>query len=104
MLHNYKKAADYKVKEWIEKSIPDLTPYQKKKMYDNEVIRFAPFDFMERRKRITNIWIRLSVIFMPWVWLVLFIGLFFNFIIKGSWGYKYKSIEWFDTWRTNVGL
>ena len=104
MLHNYKKAPDYKVREWIEKSIPDLTPYQKRKMLEDEVIRFAPFEFMERRKRASSFWLRLTVIFMPWVWLVLFLWLPFNFVIKGSWGYKYNTMKWFDTWRNNVGL
>ena len=103
-LHNYKKASDYKVQEWIEKSIREMTPYQKQKLRDDEIVRFSEFEFMEKRKTVKSFWTRLTVLLMPFVWIVLFIGLPLNFLIKGSWGYNHKHIKWFDKWRSNVGL
>lgn len=103
-LHNYKKASDRDVQEWLEKSIVEITAYQKEKLRDNETVRFAPFEFMEKRKKVNNFWLRLTIIFMPFVWIVLFIGLPFNFLISGRWGYEYECIKWFDKWRCALGL
>lgn len=97
-LHNYKKVPDYKVQEWIEKSIVEITPYQKQKLRDNETVRFSPFEFIERRKKVENIWIRLSVIFLPIVWLSLVISMPFVYFFTGRWGYRYDSVKWFDKW------
>lgn len=104
MLHNYEKASDYEVREWIEKAIVEMTPYQKQKLRDSETVRFAPFQFMKRRKKVNSIWLRLTIIAMPFVWIFLFVGLPFNFFVTGRWGYKYETIKWFDRWKCNVGL
>ena len=42
-LLNLKRVDDFKVRNWIEKSIPELTAYQKEKIRENEIVRFAPF-------------------------------------------------------------
>jgi hypothetical protein len=102
--HNYKKASDYRVQEWLEKSIRELTAYQKEKIRDDEIVRLSPFEFYERRETVKNIFIRLSIIVMPLVWILIFISLPFNFIITGNWGYSYDKIEWFDAWKNAVGL
>jgi hypothetical protein len=101
-LINLKRVSDYKVQEWLEKKIPELTPYQKQKIYDYEIVRFAPFYFMERRKKTNNIFMRLSIIFMLPVFLLLIVGLPFNFFITGSWGYK--KLKWFSKWTSSCGL
>jgi len=101
-LINLKRVSDYKVQEWLEKKIPELTPYQKQKIYDYEIVRFAPFYFMERRKKTNNIFMRLSIIFMLPVFLLLIVGLPFNFFITGSW--RYKKLKWFSKWTSSCGL
>ena len=101
--HNYEKTHDYKVREWIESSI-ELTPYQKQKLRNDETIRFAPFEFYQRRKQVKSFWLRLSVLLMPFVFLLILISLPFNFLLTGSWGYKYEKIKWFDLWRNSAGL
>lgn len=103
-IHNYKKASNYKVIEWLENSIKELTPYQKQKIRDDEIVRFAPFEFYERRKPVKSVWLRLTIIVMPIVWLLIFVSLPFNFLITGNWGYKYEKVKWFDVWRNSVGL
>ena len=104
MLHNCKKVSDYKVQEWIEKSIVEMTPYQKERLRNDEIIRFAPFEFYQRRKQVKSFWVRLSCILMPIVWLLLFISLPFCYLVTGRWGYRYEAIKWFDAWRNAVGL
>jgi hypothetical protein len=101
-LINLKKVSDYKVNEWLEKTIPELTPYQKQKIYNNEIVRFAPFYFYERRKKVNNILLRFSIIFILPVLLVLIISLPFNFFITGDWGYS--NIDWYSKWLNNCGL
>jgi len=96
------KVSDYRVQEWIEKSIPELTAYQKQKIRENEIIRFAPFYFMERRKKTNNILLRFTIIFMLPIFLLLIIGLPINFFITGSWGYK--KIKWYSKWVNSCGL
>lgn len=102
--HNYKKASDYDVLAWLERSIVEMTPYQKQKLRDNETIRFAPFEFYKRRKQVKSFWLRLTIILMPIVWVILFISLPFNFLFTGSWGYKYERVKWFDKWRNSIGV
>lgn len=103
-LINLERANDYKVEEWLEKSIPELTPYQKQHIRDHEIIRFAPFYFMKKRKKHKNILLRLTVIFVPPVFILLAVGLPFNFILTGIWGYSYKSVEWYGKWLAAIGL
>lgn len=101
-LHNLQKVPDYKVKKWIEESIRELTPYQIQKMFDDEIVRFSPFEFYEERKVVSNFWIRLTIVLIPFVWLILFIGLPFKFIATGQWGYSKKMINWYDKWVSKV--
>lgn len=101
-LFNLEKAYSYEVNEWLEENIPDLTKYQKQRIREDEIIRFAPFEFYKKGKKIDNIWIRLSIIFVPIVWLILVLGLPFNFILTGSWGYE--EIKWVSTWLRSCGF
>lgn len=103
-LINLKKVEDYRVQDWLESHIKDLTPYQKEWIRNEEIVRFAPFEFMERRKKINNVFLRLSIVFMLPVLLVLIIGLPFNFFATGSWGYDYEKIKWYSKWVSACGL
>jgi hypothetical protein len=103
-LINLQKVSDYRVQEWLEKNIKELTPYQKQRIHDDKIIRFAPFYFMERRKKTNNILLRFSIIFMLPVFLLLIIGLPFNFFITGSWGYSDGKMRWYSKWIASCGL
>lgn len=102
--HNYRRAPDSKVSDWLFKSIKNLTPAQKQKILEGEIIRLAPFEFYEKRPKIQNFFVRLSILVYPIVWVLIVISLIFNFFITGRWGYKYEKIKWFDNWRHNLGL
>lgn len=105
-LHNLKKASDYEVKEWIFKSIPNLTQHQKTTISDdyNCMIRRAPFEFYKKKKKVNNFFIRLTIVPFVFVYLLLLLGLPFNFILTGMWGYSSKTINWFDKWRHYIGF
>lgn len=103
-LHNYKKAPEHEVRKWLEESIPEITPYQKSEIYNREIIRFSPFEFMKRRERVSNIFFRLSILIMPIVWTLVVTSLPLKFLFSGTWGYSEKYIGWYDQWKMNVGL
>ena len=102
--HRYKKTSDYKVSDWLEKSIPELTPYQKQKIRDYEIVRFAPFEFFEKREKINSFWFRLTIIFIPIPFIIFFIALPFSFLFTGYWGYKSKVTNWYVKWCNNLGF
>lgn len=103
-LHDLEKAHDFDVKEWLYSSIPNLTNEQKWKIINDEVIRFAPFYFMKKRKKTKNVWLRFSIIFIIPVLIIFFIGLPFNYFICGRWGYDEKIGRWFRKWISDCGF
>lgn len=103
-LHNLKKAPNYKVEKWLKDSIPNLTPYQQDVIYQNEIVRFAPFEFYEERPKVKSIWWRLTIVLVPLAYISLAVGLPFAFIITGRWGYDDRYMEWLRTWFNKIGL
>lgn len=101
---NYKTASDWDVEKWLKESPLNLTPYQVETMRASEMVRFAPFEFIKRRKRQTNLLIRLSLVLYPFVWIILFLGLPFTYLINGKWGYSEKVFGWYSQWTVNLGL
>jgi len=101
---NLKRASTSEVQSWLFSSIRDLTPYQKEWIRNEEIIRFSPFYFMKEKKKVNNIFLRLTIIFIPFVFLFLTIGLIFNFFITGVWGFSDKKIAWYSEWISSCGL
>ena len=102
-LFDLEKVWDVDVERWLEKSIPELTSYQKERIRNDEIVRFAPFYFMRRTKKVNNILTRFSVIFLLPVFILLIIGIPFNFFITGKWGYSEK-MRWYGKWVHSCGL
>lgn len=100
---NIKKASTYEVESWLKKSIVELTPYQKNKMQEDEIVRFSPFEFYKEKEVTSNIWIRLSVIFLPILWGLLFVFMPLTFIFTGRWGYG-KNFNWILNWMDKVKI
>jgi len=94
---NIEKVSDWDVEKWLTKEL-DLTPYQQSRMKDRESIRFAPFDFYKNKKRVENVWFRITILLFPFVWVLLFFGMPIYFIFTGAWGYKEKHIKWYRNW------
>lgn len=95
-LRNLEKAPDYKVERWLKEEF-NLDNYQTSKMYDNESVRFSPFEFYQERPYNSNIWLRLSIVFFPFVFLLLWLGLPLTYLIRGRWGYN-RNFDWILKW------
>lgn len=102
-LYDLQKVWDSDVVKWLEESIPELTAYQKERIRDKEIVRFAPFYFMKRTKKVNNMLTRFSVILLLPVLILLIIGLPINFFITGKWGYSGK-MRWYGKWVSACGL
>lgn len=102
-LHNYKKAPNNEVRDWLIESF-DMTYEQCRKFYHDDILDDAPFEFFKEREKTENFWIRLTVIAYPIVWILLFIGMPFNFIITGKWGYDGKLVKFLTKWLNSIGL
>ena len=81
-LTNLKESNHIDIKEYFIKNFPDITPYQREKLDD--FIFDMPYEIFEEKKKTINKWIRLSIIIFPIVWLIVFIGLPFNYILTGK--------------------
>lgn len=104
-LHHLEKASDYEVADWLKTELK-LTPYQIDSLSANESIRFSPYSFYKRPKKIAaSIWWRLTILVWPIYYLVLFLGLPLNMILTSSWGYGDKFYDNFHAkWQRKIGL
>lgn len=103
---NIKPAKDYEVENWLRESL-NLTEYQKSKLLQDEIVRWAPFEFYKERsnEKATPLW-RLTLFLFPIFWIILFIGLPIVFIIKGKWGYNdsFALIRFYHFWCRKLNL
>lgn len=104
-LHNFKKASNYEVENWLVKKL-NLTKEQEIDLRNYEFIRFSPFFFYKKKEKVNNFWFRITLIFFPIVWILLFITLPINFIISGRWGYDDKNviIKFIHNWMDKLRL
>jgi len=90
------EASGSDVREWILESIPDLTKYQKEVIQnaDCDIIRVSHLHFYidKSPQKVSFLW-RFTILIFPLVWLVLFIGLPFNMLFTGRWGYGKKLTD-----------
>jgi len=102
-LYDLEKVWDTEVVKWLENSIPELTVYQKERIRNDEIVRFAPFYFMKRKKKVNNILTRFSIILLVPVFILLILGLPIHFFITGKWGYS-ERMRWYGRWVHACGL
>src|ERR1035437_6937480 len=104
-LTNLEPARDYEVQEWLEKNL-NLTPYQKDKLRQEEIVRFAPFEFYKPRskEKVSFFW-RFTIIVFPIYLLLIFLFLPIKMIFTGKWGYGQKFYDNFHAkWTNKVNL
>ncbi len=102
-LHNLKQVQDYEVEKWIKEKF-NLNPAQISEMNYKETVSRSPFYFFKSKEKIKQPLLRLTIIFMPFVWLILFCCIPFIFLMKGQWGWKYNQLNWFLNWQQSLGI
>lgn len=103
-LVNMKQVSAHEFYEWLKNEI-ELTEVQKEYILENETFRWSPFYFSKKYKsKKVNPLLRLSIVLVPIVYILLIIGMFFNFLIFGRWEYEFKYIKWFPEWLDKIGL
>jgi hypothetical protein len=100
-----KKASDYEVNDWLVKKL-DLTPYQKSKLRDDEIVRFSPFTFMKNRQKekVSFLW-RTTILLIPFYILLVWTYNPIQFIFSGKWGISSKFLDSFHyPWMNKINL
>jgi len=88
------------IKSWLYKGL-ELTSYQYSRLDDI----YIPYYFYKQKEKIeTSFKWRSTIPMFGIIYLLLIIGLPFNFIFKGNWGYNEKFIKIFKTWAFKVGI
>ncbi|AMR34175.1 hypothetical protein A0256_23340 [Mucilaginibacter sp. PAMC 26640] len=103
MNSNLRKASHFEVQDWLIKEL-ELTPYQKSKLYDKEIVRFSPFDFFKYKRKTKSLLWRFTLPIYPVIWVLLVISSPIVYLITGRWGYETRYIQWFRNWAYNLGL
>ena len=99
----YEKVSEKEIREWLFDNIPELTKYQKEKI-EYEVVRNIPFRLSKKKRTHGNFLIRLSIVFVPIVYVVSLLCLPFVFIVKGRWGYDFGPDSWVIKWFHLCGI
>ena len=94
---NLKRANNYEFENWLVSNLPNISKSQKEAILYNEVLNYSGFYLFKRVKKVKSIWLRMSIVLIPFVWLILMILLPINFIITGSWGFG-KRLDFILNW------
>jgi hypothetical protein len=104
-LSQLEKASNYHVENWLQEKLA-LTPYQRSKMINDELIRFSPFEFYQRPKKekVSVLW-RLTLPLFPIYVLIIIIINPIKWMITGKWGYNQKFFDNFHAkWTRKLGI
>ena len=103
-LTNLEPAWDSEVESWLIEKL-EMTPYQKSKLIDSELVRKAPFKFYKRPKKDKiSVWWRLTLPLFPVYIVLLFLTLPIKFMFTGKWTYGQKFYDNFHAkWIRKLG-
>lgn len=102
---NLKQAFDLDVYKWLEEEL-QLTPYQKERLRNEELIRFSPYFFYEKedKKRISFLW-RITIVFYFPYFILLCIFAPLKWVCTGNRYYGRKFMDTFhNKWVRKIGL
>lgn len=105
-LSQLERANEWEVSKWLEENIVELTPYQKQKLSDHEVLRFSPFYFYKRseQRKVSILW-RFSIILYPIYIIAILLFNPIKWILTGKWGYSQKFFDNFHAkWNRKMGF
>ncbi len=99
------RASEWDLKKWLEEEL-QLTPYQKNKLADGDLIRMSPFYFCQRPKKekASLLW-RLSIIFFVVYYILAILFSPIKWIFTGKLGYGRNFIDNFHSkWVRKIGF
>ena len=87
-----KQTYNRKVERWLFDSLPELTAYQKQKIVDEEIVRFAPFYFYEdpENEKSSLLWRLTLPLFLVYLLILILIVLPILWVTTGKWGISQK--------------
>jgi hypothetical protein len=99
---NKEEVLSLEVRDWLMESIPNLTAYQKGKIRDEDFVRCSGFYFYKDREPVRSPLWRLTILLLPFVFLMLLLSIPFLFLFTGKWGWS--KLDWFYEWTFRLGL
>ncbi len=105
-LSRLEEASEYEFREWMEKSNLNLTPYQKEKLRDSEMLRHSPYYLYKKPKAesVSFLW-RFTLILFPIYLLIIIVLNPIKWIFTGKWGYGQTFLDKFHyKWVRKLGL
>ena len=104
-LSNLEPADHSEVEKWLKEKL-NLSVYDKERLRNEELVRFAPFEFYKRKKKVEgNILWRLTLLLVIPYMILLYLFLPIKMIITGEWGYGGKFMQKFHyPWMNKIGL
>lgn len=104
-LSRLRRASYIEVNQWLDKELK-LTPYQREKLRNDEIIRFSEYYIYKKGEKVGgNILWRLSIV--PFIIYIILITCFLPiyYIITGNWGYGRKFMDKFHApWVRKIGF
>lgn len=95
---NLTKVSVFEFRNEIIKEIPNVSKDQLRIIYNEDrFIKKGYYVYKTKDKKEANIWIRLSIILVPIVFILMLIGYPFTFIIMGRFGYG-RKFDWVLNW------
>lgn len=98
-LSRIEKAPDHEVEKWLIKEL-QLSDYQKSILRGNEIVRFSEYSFYRfKKKEKANFLWRLTLIFFPFVYLLMLAYNPVRWVFTGKWGYHPDIYNgWYGKW------
>jgi len=84
-LTNLEEASERDVRKWLEESL-QLSDYQKEKLRIDEIIRFAPYEFYERKMEKISLWWRFTLPFVPIYIVLAYLAVLIKLLVTGEQG------------------
>lgn len=103
-IYDLKEVYNYEFVVWLLNNLPELNAYQKQKIKDINYNQDSDFYIFKKKEKTSNIFLRLTIILFPIVYLLIVLSLPINFIFSGRWGYKYENLGWFNKWLHKLNL
>jgi hypothetical protein len=99
--YKLEKVSNFEFSIWLRKTFEN-SKFDRQDIED--ILKRSDFLIYKEEKKVSNFWLRLTIIPLLFMYILLFIFLPINFIISGKWSYSENFIFWFKNWRKSLNL